>query len=611
MGGEYRDGDLGYLAIQLETTQGVNPAGTPDYIAWKTNGLQVVTTVEKYSVAGGSRNAERSVTTYQDYGGPVGFGMYPNSGAQLARGLLGVDVPLAAYPGSFSGSGGTMTVVADVTSGYSGAGVLTFVGATRFAATGAVYVNTSTGFAVFAYTGGTATAGIGAGVTLTGCTLKTGTGAIAATATIMQCDITTATIPVTSGGKTTIHLTYAAGTGFTPGAWVGIGIPGTATYEMLQVLPTATLAGGVGVAGSGIISTGAFTYSANLAANIPIEQVAQHMCYEIVPGGQPVTTFALATPFATWATGVATFTTIAAHGIIIGDPVTVSGTTGNTAWQGVYTVLTVPTTTTFTVAILSNPGAAPSAGAVARPTRPTLDEATMPTYYVEDNRAGMATSEYYPGVFVDKCDFKFDEHLAESTWQLEGIARRIEAAASGWSPTTAEETDPIGPFSGPDMQALVYCDPGATGSGSIQLFNDWKTIDVSIMNNFKKENKPGQVATFKYPTTRSGTVKMAYNDASLRSVEWEDLIDHINGQNSMEPFLIGAAVNQGTIGVPDWAAYGIYVPNVKYVAYARQNTVGEVQGATVDGNFQQDIGGDVLVKIFIVNSAGPAAPTAY
>jgi hypothetical protein len=44
----------------------------------------------------------------------------------------------------------------------------------------------------------------------------------------------------------------------------------------------------------------------------------------------------------------ATITTSSAHGFRVGDSVTISGTNGNSALHGTYTILTVPTTTTFT-----------------------------------------------------------------------------------------------------------------------------------------------------------------------------------------------------------------------------------------------------------------------
>jgi hypothetical protein len=44
----------------------------------------------------------------------------------------------------------------------------------------------------------------------------------------------------------------------------------------------------------------------------------------------------------------ATITTSTAHGMRVGDRVTIAGTNGNSALHGIYTITTVPTTTTFT-----------------------------------------------------------------------------------------------------------------------------------------------------------------------------------------------------------------------------------------------------------------------
>jgi hypothetical protein len=72
------------------------------------------------------------------------------------------------------------------------------------------------------------------------------------------------------------------------------------------------------------------------------------------------TIFSLATGTA-WSANVTTYTTAATHGLSVGSQVTISGASP-TGYNGTYTVVTVPTTTTFTVAQLSNPGAWTSGG---------------------------------------------------------------------------------------------------------------------------------------------------------------------------------------------------------------------------------------------------------
>lgn len=110
----------------------------------------------------------------------------------------------------------------------------------------------------------------------------------------------------------------------------------------------------------------------------------------------PVTApFALATGTA-WATNVTTYTTAAAHGLAIGSQVTISGTNPS-GYDGTYTVVTVPTTTTFTVAQLSNPGAWTSGGKGYGVLE--TNGVAQQTIQLPGTAAG--TGSYYPGVWVE------------------------------------------------------------------------------------------------------------------------------------------------------------------------------------------------------------------
>lgn len=63
---------------------------------------------------------------------------------------------------------------------------------------------------------------------------------------------------------------------------------------------------------------------------------------------------ALATPFVSWSGGVATFTTVAAHGLTTGMRVNIYGT--GTAYDGTnFRVATAPTATTFTMPFVAQP----------------------------------------------------------------------------------------------------------------------------------------------------------------------------------------------------------------------------------------------------------------
>ncbi len=59
---------------------------------------------------------------------------------------------------------------------------------------------------------------------------------------------------------------------------------------------------------------------------------------------------------ATWSAGAITYTTTTAHGLVVGSSVTLSGFTP-AGYNGTFDVVSVPTTTTFTVAA-ANPGSA-------------------------------------------------------------------------------------------------------------------------------------------------------------------------------------------------------------------------------------------------------------
>jgi hypothetical protein len=64
---------------------------------------------------------------------------------------------------------------------------------------------------------------------------------------------------------------------------------------------------------------------------------------------------------ASWGGGFATITTTLAHGLTVGQSVTIAGV-NPTAYNGTFTVLTTPTPNTFTFALTTNPGLAPAGG---------------------------------------------------------------------------------------------------------------------------------------------------------------------------------------------------------------------------------------------------------
>lgn len=75
-------------------------------------------------------------------------------------------------------------------------------------------------------------------------------------------------------------------------------------------------------------------------------------------GGQAISTYSSkAITVASWSAGVVTFTTSAAYLFGVGDRITIAGMVPD-AYNGYYTVQSIPTSTTFTVNITSNPGTA-------------------------------------------------------------------------------------------------------------------------------------------------------------------------------------------------------------------------------------------------------------
>lgn len=80
---------------------------------------------------------------------------------------------------------------------------------------------------------------------------------------------------------------------------------------------------------------------------------------------------------ASWAASVATFTTSAVHGLIIGDVVVISGM-NPVAYNGTFTITEVPTTSSFKVAMVTDPLAFVSGGSVAKVT----DLTTVATTFV-------------------------------------------------------------------------------------------------------------------------------------------------------------------------------------------------------------------------------------
>lgn len=86
---------------------------------------------------------------------------------------------------------------------------------------------------------------------------------------------------------------------------------------------------------------------------------------------------------ASWATNVASYTTSAAHGLNVGGTIVITGVIPS-GYNGIYTIATVPTTTTFTITQATNPGTYVQGGSV----KLTI---LVPTY---TNASGVVTGTF-------------------------------------------------------------------------------------------------------------------------------------------------------------------------------------------------------------------------
>lgn len=91
-----------------------------------------------------------------------------------------------------------------------------------------------------------------------------------------------------------------------------------------------------------------------------------------------------------WAVGVVTVTTTTAHGLAAGSFVNISGVTP-AGYNGLVQVVTVPTGTTFTYALATNPGAVTVQGSV---TAATAAQAALPVSVLELSFGNSKTVSY-------------------------------------------------------------------------------------------------------------------------------------------------------------------------------------------------------------------------
>src|SRR5262249_46799671 len=101
---------------------------------------------------------------------------------------------------------------------------------------------------------------------------------------------------------------------------------------------------------------------------------------------------------ATWASNVATITTSAAHALTVGQSVAVAGITPS-GYNGTFTITSVPTSTTFTYALTTNPGTYTSGGTAGGIVSATTSAAHNLTAGQTVSIGGVAPAAYN-GTFV-------------------------------------------------------------------------------------------------------------------------------------------------------------------------------------------------------------------
>jgi len=107
----------------------------------------------------------------------------------------------------------------------------------------------------------------------------------------------------------------------------------------------------------------------------------------------------------TWAANVVTFT-VTGHGYDVSSIVTVSSC-GNANYDGTYTILTVPTTDTFTAALVGDPGAFTTAGSVI--------QAQSTTRLVDENKSWTADAHSGASRYVEITSGTGDRQYAAIT----------------------------------------------------------------------------------------------------------------------------------------------------------------------------------------------------
>lgn len=160
-------------------------------------------------------------------------------------------------------------------------------------------------------------------------------GGISGVSNASTSTITTASAHGLVAGQVVTIASVGGATGAN-GTWVVNTVPTTATFTI--------------VIGSG---PGVYTSGGTVKLNNECRQLVSSTALSVAVGGAITNVSNVANP---------TITTTTAHGLVVGQMVSIASVVGATGVNGTWTVLTVPTTTTFTITLASGPGAYSSGG---------------------------------------------------------------------------------------------------------------------------------------------------------------------------------------------------------------------------------------------------------
>jgi len=193
----------------------------------------------------------------------------------------------------------------------------------------------------------------------------------------------------------------------------------------------------------------------------------------------------------TWTTGTATstksiytYTTSAAHGYVISDSVGVSGA-ANAAYNGLFLILSVPTTTTFTVAGQASPGTTTfTSGSVSKSGTHTITPAPGLPYYTFWRNQSDVLYESFQDCMVSELTIKGEAgaplSATASVMGLVPTRSATETAATSWNTKVANDVC----YNYNDAQVAIGGTVGTTGLVTAPTLTSLvRSVEVQISNN--------------------------------------------------------------------------------------------------------------------------------